>query len=126
MYNSGVYLRPGVDVRSGVQISKDDLLKLHTPVAYIIGGPTDIAYTNAEDDVKRIAHVPVFYANLPVGHGGTFRTVPNGGAWARVGAAWLDWQLKHDVRAGRMFTGKACGLCRDQRWTIVRKNMPPR
>ena len=57
--------------------------RLHTPIAYILGGPTDIAYPNGMDDFARIEHVPVFAGNLPVGHGGTFR-VPNGGDWARV------------------------------------------
>src|SRR5690606_627762 len=71
-FASGVYNRPGSGL-SGVQISKDDLAKLHTPVAYVIGGPEDIAYPNAADDFERIAHVPVMLANLPVGHGGTFR-----------------------------------------------------
>jgi hypothetical protein len=48
---------------------------------YIVGGPQDIAYANGMDDFKRIAHVPVAVANLPVGHGGTFNE-PNGGAAA--------------------------------------------
>jgi hypothetical protein len=32
----------------------------------------DIAHPNASDDVARIGHVPVFFGELPVGHGGTF------------------------------------------------------
>lgn len=121
-FNSGVYVRAGSGL-SGVGIGKDDLKKLHTPVAYILGGPDDIAYPNGSDDVARIAHVPVFYANSPVGHGGTFG-LANGGDYGRIGAAWLDWQLKGSKAAGAMFTGAACGLCNDKTWTIVRKQFP--
>lgn len=121
-FNSGVYVRAGSGL-SGVGIIKDDLAKLHTPVAYILGGQDDIAFPNGSDDVARIGHVPVFYGNLPVGHGGTFQ-LANGGAYGRVGAAWLDWQLKGNRRAGRMFTGAKCGLCTDKSWTIVRKQFP--
>lgn len=40
------------------------LTKLHTPVIYIMGGPTDIAYANGMDDFKKIDTVPVMVANL--------------------------------------------------------------
>ncbi|WP_333839109.1 hypothetical protein [Novosphingobium sp.] len=121
-FNSGVYNRPGGGV-TGTWVSKADLAKLHTPIAYILGGPTDIAYENGSDDVARIEHVPVFYGNIDTGHGGTFSLV-NGGAYGRVAVGWLDWQLKHDKRAEAMFAGPACGLCTDRAWTIVRKHLP--
>lgn len=121
-FNSGVYIRAGSGL-SGVDIVKDDLRKLHTPVAYILGGPDDIAYPNGSDDVQRIAHVPVFFANAPVGHGGTFG-LANGGDYGRIGVAWLDWQLKGSKAAGAMFVGADCGLCKDPTWTIVRKQFP--
>ncbi|MCX7283374.1 MAG: hypothetical protein NTX28_04895 [Novosphingobium sp.] len=121
-FNSGVYVRAGSGL-SGVGITKDNLAKLHTPVAYILGGPDDIAYPNGSDDVARIAHVPVFYANSPVGHGGTFG-LANGGDYGRIGSAWLDWQLKGSRKAGAMFAGKDCGLCKDKTWTVVRKQFP--
>lgn len=121
-FDSGVYIRANSGL-SGVRIDKADLRKLHTPVAYFIGGPSDIAYPNAVDDFGRINHVPAVLANLPVGHGGTF-ALANGGEWAKVGAAWLDWQLKRDKRAGRWFVGQRCGLCTAPGWTIERKNFP--
>jgi len=119
IFNSGVYNRPGNGF-SSVSIVKNDLRKLHTPVAYILGGPTDIAYPNGNDDVARIDHVPVFYANKDTGHGGTFGQV-NGGDYGRVASAWLDWQLKRDRKAGQVFTSASCGLCNEPGWTIVRK-----
>lgn len=121
-FNSGVYVRAGSGL-SGVGIVKGDLDKLHAPVAYILGGPEDIAYPNGTDDVARIAHVPVFLASSPVGHGGTFG-LANGGDYGRIGAAWLDWQLKASKAAGAMFAGADCGLCNDNSWTIVRKQFP--
>lgn len=122
IYDSGIYNNPH-DVPGRMRMDKADLARLHTPVAYVLGGPTDIAYVNGDDDVRRISHVPVFYANLPVGHGGTF-SLANGGDWAKLGVAWLDWQLKHDHTAGRMFAGPHCGLCTASGWTIVRKQFP--
>ena len=121
-FDSGVYNRPGTGL-SGVQITKDDLKKLHTPVAYVLGGPGDMAFPNGTDDVAQIEHVPAMYVSLPVGHGGTLQ-LANGGEWARVGVAWLNWQLKGDREGARMFVGKDCGLCRAKEWTIVRKHFP--
>ena len=121
-FASGVYNRPGSGL-SGVQITKDDLKRLHTPVAYFLGGPEDIAFPNGSDDFARIDHVPVMLANLPVGHGGTLG-VANGGDWARVGVAWLDWQLKGDAQAARWFVGPHCRLCTSFGWTVQRKQFP--
>lgn len=121
-FNSGVYNRSSGGL-SGVRITKDDLKKLHTPVAYILGGPSDIAYPNGSDDVARISHVPVFYANKGTGHGGTFSLV-NGGDYGRVAVGWLNWQLKQDAGAARMFVGARCVLCQDPSWSIIRKQFP--
>jgi len=76
------------------------------------------------DDFKEINSVPVMVANLNVGHGGTFMEA-NGGRAAAVAASWLDWQLKGDAQAGKRFTGRDCGLCRDPDWTVQRKNLKP-
>src|SRR5690606_32824357 len=111
---SGIYIRPGG--RSGVQIDKSQLERLHAPLLYLTGGPSDIAHENAADDVRRIARLPVFFGSLPVGHGGTF-SQPDGGEWARVTTRWLDWQLKADADASWDFAGAACRLCTDERWT---------
>jgi putative CocE/NonD family hydrolase len=91
---------------------------------YLTGGPSDVAHPNAIDDVERIDRVPVFFASLPVGHGGTF-SAPDGGDWARVSARWLDWQLKADADASWDFASPDCRLCTDERWTVVQKRLPP-
>ena len=95
---------------------------LHAPIAYIIGGPGDIAYENAMDDFARIDQVPVMIANLDVGHGGTYRQA-NGGKFAPVGIAWLDWRLKGDAKAAAMFKGAKCGLCTNAEWKVQKKRI---
>jgi len=120
IWNSGIYTRPGG--RSGIRLSKDKLKQLHAPIAYFIGGPTDIAYPNAVDDFARIEGVPALLANLPVGHSGNYG-LPEGGPFARVGAAWLDWRLKGDAKAKAVFVGSNCGLCGDPAWTVQSKNL---
>ncbi|MBK9253617.1 MAG: CocE/NonD family hydrolase [Proteobacteria bacterium] len=121
--NSGIYVRRD-GARSGVNIDKSQLAKLHGPMLYLAGGPSDIAHPNASDDVARIGHVPVFFGELPVGHGGTFWSERDGGSWARVAARWLDWTLKGDADASWDFSGPACRLCSEPRWTVVQKNLP--
>ncbi len=103
-------------------LKKDHLEKLHTPTLYLLGGETDIAYNNGMDDFKRINHVPVFVANMDVGHGGTYGQ-PHGGEFAKVATAWYKWQLKGDKKAGKMFTGNPCGLSKSEVWTVEKKNL---
>jgi dienelactone hydrolase len=117
IFDSGVYNRPLPGNRSGVRVGKDDLAKIHGPIAYFIGGPTDIAYENAMDDFARL-RAPRFLGQLPIGHMGTFWEDVNGGEWARAGAAWLDWRLKGDSKAARMFEGPDCGLCHAPGWSV--------
>jgi hypothetical protein len=102
--------------------SVESLTKLHTPTIYLIGGGEDIAYKNAEADFAAITTVPLFKANLDVGHGGTLAE-PHGGKFAEVATQWLLWQLKHDQQAAWMFVGEKCGLCQQPEWKVERKNM---
>lgn len=104
------------------QITKDQLLKLHTPALYLLGGEKDIAYNNGMDDYKRINHVPVFVANMDVGNGGTYMQ-PHGGEFAVVATAWYKWQLKGDEDAGKLFTGNPCGLSQSKVWRVEKKNL---
>jgi hypothetical protein len=121
MHNTGVLNDGPNRTIPGMDATKDELANFHTPVIYILGGPPDIAYANGMDDVKRLTHVPVAVANLPVGHGGTFQQ-PNGGAAASVAVSWLEWQLRGQKEAAQRFVGADCGLCRDPSWTYELKN----
>jgi hypothetical protein len=104
-----------------MSVTKDRLQNLHSPIAYFIGGTSDTAHQYAVDDFPRIEKVPVLLANRDVGHyPGTYRE-PNGGAFAIAVAGWLQWQLKGDQAAAKMFTGPYCGLCTDPKWKVERK-----
>ncbi|MCA1745413.1 MAG: carboxylesterase family protein, partial [Bacteroidales bacterium] len=121
--NSGVLGDPGSGMPGMPKITKDQLEKLHTPTLYLLGGESDIAYNNGMDDYNRINHVPVFVANMDVGHGGTY-SQPHGGEFATVATAWYKWQLKGDEDAGKLFTGNPPKLSQSTVWTVDKKNLP--
>ena len=104
-------------------IGKDHLQKLHSPVLYVDGGESDMAYPNGEDDFAKINRIPVAIAHFDdVGHGGTF-SQPNGGEFGKIAVAWLEWQLKGDQTAKKMFVGSDCGLCKNAKWDYKKKKM---
>lgn len=110
---------------SGLLAPSDSIYDgIHTPMLILCGGPEDIAYPNGQRDYAAIDDVPIAFINAPVGHGGTFFE-DNGGDFARVDLAWLQWWLKGDLGAtGKgMFVGENCGLCGDARWTLESKNL---
>lgn len=84
---SGVFDR-GTFMDRMTSASKDSLKTLHSPIAYFIAWPTNVAYPNAEDDFKRIEEVPVLKANINTVHAGTFAH-PGGGWFAEVASGWL-------------------------------------
>jgi hypothetical protein len=92
---------------------------MHAPIAYFIGGETDIAYVNAEADWQDLQSrdIVAINANMNVGHGATYNQ-PNGGPFAAGPLAWLKWQLKGDEAARAMFVGENCGLCADSEWRL--------
>ncbi|MDG4839617.1 cellulose binding domain-containing protein [Micromonospora sp. WMMD967] len=109
---------------SGLLNDADDyqLRRLTKPIAYFVGGPSDIAYPNAMDDWGKLpAGLPAFMGNLNVGHGGTYDQT-NGGEFGRVATLYFKWRLKGDNTAGTNFVSANCGLCRTQ-WTVQQKNL---
>lgn len=120
--NSGILNDPAMAI-PGMEQAKSLLETLHTPVLYLLGGETDIAYPNGIDDFARIGHVPATMVNLPVGHGGTYNE-PMGGRAAMIVVDWLEWQLRGDNAAGRSFQGANCRLCTDAEATIAMQNWP--
>jgi hypothetical protein len=128
--NSGTIPRAGIPTPDGgtrapvgyLPSSEDDLKHFRTPVLYLIGGPTDVAYQGSESDFKAIVEVPLFNGNYPVGHGATYRD-ERGGLFTAVATDWLDWQLKGKKDLAKRFTGPSCALCSAPHWTVKRKNM---
>jgi hypothetical protein len=123
LWNSGLF--PTVTTMAGgAPLTKADLKKLHGPIAYISGDEEDLAYANANDDFQRIDHVPVFRAfSRGVVHEGTY-SERNGGEFAGIGVAWLNWQLKGDRQAAHLFIGPLCGLCVNPHWVVRTKHLP--
>lgn len=111
IFNSGLFQRDQAIYRG-----------LHTPIAYFIGGSSDIAFPQAEADVKAITTVPLFYGNLDVGHFATWAQ-DNAGEFGRVGINWLKWQLNADPEAEKEFAGPDCALCKSpSKWKVQKKN----
>ena len=124
VWNSGV-IGEGPDPRvlAGADATKASLQTLRVPAIYVTGDASDIAYPNAEDDFARLTHIPVFRAWLEnVGHSGTYNDA-NGGAFGKVAVAWLQWRLRADSTAARMFVGKDCGLCTAPGWHVPKKKI---
>ena len=115
--NSGLFINPRTAVPNMPMPAKERLQEIKVPVIYILGGPEDIAYENGMDDFHRLTEVPAFAANYPVGHGGTYRQ-PHGGEFSVPAVAWLQWQLKGDAQAAKLFQGEPCGLSLREGWTI--------
>ena len=97
---------------------------LHAPMAIINGGPDDIAYANGNADFEAIDTIPLMLANIPVGHGGTYRQ-DNGGEMGKMAIAWARWHLLSDEGAtGKgMFIGDSCGFCNSE-WEMMWKMKP--
>ncbi|MGH9593135.1 MAG: alpha/beta hydrolase [Bryobacteraceae bacterium] len=124
IWNSGILtkpLAPGAPAMEDVR--KDQLEKLHSPIFYVTGDKSDIAYENGLDDFQRITKVPAIHmCKDGVSHGGTY-SQPNGGEFGKIGVAMLQWQLKGDKEAAKMFIGANCGLCQDPTWHVSNKGM---
>ena len=59
-----VMLNTGIGDMEMMGATKECLKNLHTPMFYMIGGPADIAYANAQKDYERIADdIPVVMLN---------------------------------------------------------------
>ena len=104
--------------------SKASLATMHGAALYIVGGPSDVAFVNAQQDYERITETPVVLADHPAsGHGGTYEQ-PYGGDYGRLVIDWLDWQLKEVKDNATIFLeGK---LDNYEGWTIKNKNFGQR
>ncbi len=97
---------------------------LAIPAAMFTGGPADSGFNGAEQCYKALAStLPVLKASLnTVGHTGAY-PMPDL-RWSSAVLAWLNWQLKGDRQAAKMFAGPDCALCKDPDWWIDTRNIP--
>ena len=89
--------------------------ELRAPIAYFNGGPKDTQ--TGHQNFQDIQSLPVFLADLPVGHTGAYPGPDM--RWVKAVVAWLDWQLKGDGTDRGMFIGPKCGLCTNPEWTVT-------
>ena len=117
-----VMLNSGIGDMEMMGSTKECLKNLHQPMFYMIGGPGDIAYVNAQKDYERIAdNIPVVMLNSKDGHSGTYYE-KHGGNYAKAVIKWLDWQLKGKVGQSALFLDDEYLKMKFPEWQGVRKN----
>jgi hypothetical protein len=117
-----VMLNSGIGDMEMMGSTKECLKNLHQPMFYMIGGPGDIAYANAQKDYERIANnTPVVMLNSKDGHSGTYYE-KHGGNYAKAVVKWLDWQLKGKVGQSALFLDDEFLKMKFPEWQGVRKN----
>jgi hypothetical protein len=117
-----VMLNSGIGDMEMMGTTKELLKNLHQPMFYMIGGPGDIAYANAQKDYERIAdNIPVVMLNSKDGHSGTYYE-KYGGNYAKAVVKWLDWQLKGRVGQSALFLDDEYLKMKFPEWQGVRKN----
>lgn len=118
---SCVILNSGIGDMEMQGATQANLETLHTPMFYLIGGPSDVAYPNAALDFQRIKKVPVVLMNTLDGHLGTYYE-RSGGAYAIAVRKWLDWQMKGDTLQRPFFLDDDTLHAAYPDWTVDRKN----
>ncbi len=117
---TSMMLNSGMGDMSMAGASKESLKALHSPIIYIVGGPSDVAFKNAELDYSRIDNIPVAFANLEEGgHMGTFGQ-EFGGSFSKMALDWLDWQFKGKKDNASVFL--KANLAKYPGWTMKSKN----
>lgn len=107
-------------LNGGMKGDKSILKTLTTPILYLLGGPSDVAYKNAMDDYERISSAFVAVGEYPYGPDGTY-TEPFGGSFAQLATQWLQWQLKERPWDRAIFTGEEC-ICVYSGWEMIQQN----
>ena len=100
---------------------------IHTPILFVEGGASDVAYNGALEGYQAISKltVPVLWFSKDLGHGGDL-TSARGGDFTKLNLAWLNWWLKGDeTSAGKgLLVGAACPYCSGGAWEYMSKNVP--
>lgn len=121
IHNSGIF--PVLPDNPPLLMHRERLQGLHTPVLFLLGGKSDVAWTFGDQGFNDLSKVPVFFGSIDVGHGGTFDK-PHGGTGAQVATDWLEWQMRGNKQAALTFVGSGCRLCADPQWTVRKKLIP--
>jgi len=99
---------------------RQKVAKFTKPIAYFLGGKSDIAWAQGTSDYKLLKkNVVAWKGNVEAGHGGTYCR-PAGGEFGKAGSQWWKWQLRGDESAKEFFTGKGAY---DMGWQSVSQNL---
>jgi hypothetical protein len=122
VFNSGVQ-RPNPGAPPSPFPTTDALPKLHGPVLIVNGHERDFMMAASKATYDAIDHLPAFYgARHNAGHTATVDH-PGGGEFANVASNWVRWQFKGDKKAGAMFVGGGCDLCKNPNWDVQSKKL---
>jgi hypothetical protein len=122
VFNSGVSA-PGAGNGIPGNPTSEILKTIHGPTLYLDGAEADFMTPVAKANFEAIDHVPIFYGSRDnAGHSATYFHA-NGGEFANVTVAWLNWQLKGDENAAKMFRGADCTLCTNPNWETDSKGL---
>ena len=120
IHNSGIFAV--IPDQPPLVMHEQRLQGIRSPVIFIMGGKSDLAYALGDKAYQLIEDVPAAFASIEVGHGGTFDQ-SHGGKAAQVAVDWLEWQLRDDPKAAKSFMGDDCRLCRDSDWEFRIKGL---
>ncbi|MBN2718060.1 MAG: alpha/beta hydrolase [Deltaproteobacteria bacterium] len=99
---------------------------IHTPVLFVEGGPSDMAYENGLNDYAAISElgIPILFFSKDIGHGGDLFQ-PGGGDFTKIILAWLNWHLKGDeTDTGKgLLVGANCPYCQGGDWEMMSANL---
>ena len=97
---------------------------LNKPAMLITGDPRyDVAFWSGIKLYENIKKTPLFYAwRTNMTHLGTYRQT-DGGELAPIAIAWMDWQLKGDKTASKMFVGDNCTLCTNEHYHVQKRHI---
>ncbi|KAF2737896.1 hypothetical protein EJ04DRAFT_487543 [Polyplosphaeria fusca] len=110
-----------------IAIFQDDrrylLQEIKVPVAYFIGGKSDMGYQGSSRDYPLLpSGLPKLLANLDTGHGGTY-SATNGGKFGKAAVNYLEWQFRDNATAKAVILdpNSANSLVKDK-WTVQSAN----
>ena len=116
MWSGGAGNLPPAEIRA----------KIQKPSLIISGDARyDVAYYGSLNMIEALkgSRTPAFYAfRINMTHLGTYRQA-DGGELSPIARAWLDWQLKGNQTAAKMFKGVTCGVCTMLGWHAQTNNL---
>ena len=108
---------------------RSELAKLHTPVLFVDGGPTDVAYQNTLDNYSLVTVPALHVSNTDAGPTGLWHNTRNDVADSTITLEadvvltnYLDFTLNGDRRAGAYLLGANPGLEEVAKWSVESRN----